>query len=97
MNSVLLQYCAPLIYVYVTSQFGMHPNLDWDKFGILNLDSMMHPNLDWESHDAILIQIWMVVTTCPDLDWDEFQIGMAIPIWIRMHSKLHNNFLCVLH
>jgi hypothetical protein len=30
---------------------------------------MIHPNLDWNSHDAILIQIWMVVTTC-------IQIGM---------------------
>jgi hypothetical protein len=52
---------------------------------------MIHPNLDWDSHDAILIQIWLLVTTCPDPDWDEFQIGMTIPIPIGMHSKLGCN------
>jgi hypothetical protein len=56
---------------------------------------MIHPNLDWDSHDAILIQIWMVITTCPDPDWDESQIGIAIPIQIGMHSKLGCNiYIC---
>jgi len=41
---------------------------------------MIHPNPDLDSHEAILIQIWMLVTTCPDPDWDQFQIGMTIPI-----------------
>ena len=51
------------IYIYilcvcVTSQFGIHPNLDWDE--------SCYPN-------------------------SEFQIGMTIPIWIGMHSKLERN------
>jgi hypothetical protein len=56
---------------------------------------MIHPNLDWDSHDAILIQIWMLVTTCPDPEWDEFQIGMTTPIPIGMHSKLGCNMYMV--
>jgi hypothetical protein len=59
---------------------------------------MIHPNPYFMViHDAILFQIWMVVMTCSNLDWDEFQIGMTIPIQIGMHSKLDVTYIMYYH
>ena len=62
---------------------------------------MIHPNPYWGHSWCYLIPDldggYDLFQSGFNLDWDEFQIGMTIPIQIGMHSKLDVTYIMYYH